>query len=266
MTSLVSNSQFAVATDYELLGCTEMEPWRRGELSRFEEESGLCAVGCSSLWWRRRGGGHEPAQGTPCVVRRTLVGRRCLADRLSSAGGPRTEQRSPSLITHHSPLIGHLVLVARFSTACWRGTPHDASRNCWRNAVTWRARSRHTDRLTNLPPTTPTRLPSSRSWWPGTAGGTKRLRYGLAHLDVLAAARGDDEDWNLFWTRLPLMAACDGVGEAIEWAQAHLEGGMSYAAPHIAELLAGRRTHRGGRRRPAPPCPRKQPRPGPVPH
>ncbi|MFC7014360.1 tetratricopeptide repeat protein [Streptomyces viridiviolaceus] len=66
-----------------------------------------------------------------------------------------------------------------------------------------------------------------------------RPEDGLAHLDALAAARGGEEEWDLFWLRLPLMAACDRVDEAIEQARAHPEGGTSYAARHIAELLAG---------------------------
>lgn len=52
-------------------------------------------------------------------------------------------------------------------------------------------------------------------------------------------ARRGEEEWDPFWIRLPLPAACDRVDEAIERARAHPEGGTSYAAPHIAELLAG---------------------------
>ena len=66
-----------------------------------------------------------------------------------------------------------------------------------------------------------------------------RPEDGLAHLDALAAARGGEEDWDLYWIRLPLIAARDGVDEAIVRARSHPEGGTSYAAPHIAELLAG---------------------------
>ncbi|MGW0949998.1 tetratricopeptide repeat protein [Streptomyces sp. NPDC002623] len=66
-----------------------------------------------------------------------------------------------------------------------------------------------------------------------------RPEDGLAHLDALAAARGGEEDWDLFWIRLPLMVACNRADEAMEQARAHREGGTSYAAPHIAELLAG---------------------------
>ncbi|MFJ2674578.1 tetratricopeptide repeat protein [Streptomyces sp. NPDC087525] len=66
-----------------------------------------------------------------------------------------------------------------------------------------------------------------------------RPEEGLAHLDALAAARGCEEDWDLYWIRLPLIAARDGVDEAIARARSHPEGSTSYAAPHIAELLAG---------------------------
>ncbi|MGW7433958.1 tetratricopeptide repeat protein [Streptomyces sp. NPDC054861] len=66
-----------------------------------------------------------------------------------------------------------------------------------------------------------------------------RPEDGLAHLDALAAARGGEEDWDLYWIRLPLIAARDGVDEAIAHARSHPEGTTSYAAPHIAELLAG---------------------------
>ncbi|MFF3255690.1 hypothetical protein ACFYWP_32735 [Actinacidiphila glaucinigra] len=62
---------------------------------------------------------------------------------------------------------------------------------------------------------------------------------GLAHLDTLAAARGGEVEWELYWIRLPLIAARDGVDEAIAQARSHSEGATSYAAPHIAELLAG---------------------------
>ncbi|MEV0186194.1 hypothetical protein AB0I54_44265 [Streptomyces sp. NPDC050625] len=66
-----------------------------------------------------------------------------------------------------------------------------------------------------------------------------RPQDALAHLDALKARRGGEEEWDLFWIRLPLMAACGRVDEAVEQAQAHPEGNTSYAAPHIAELLAG---------------------------
>ncbi|MFC9649993.1 hypothetical protein [Streptomyces sp. NPDC056937] len=66
-----------------------------------------------------------------------------------------------------------------------------------------------------------------------------RPEDGLAHLDALAAACGREEDWDLYWIRLPLIAARDGVDEAIARARSHPESATSYAAPHIAELLAG---------------------------
>ncbi|WP_431675993.1 tetratricopeptide repeat protein [Kitasatospora sp. KL5] len=58
---------------------------------------------------------------------------------------------------------------------------------------------------------------------------------GLAHLDALAAARGGEEEWDLYRIRLPLIAARDGVDEAIAQARNHPEGADSYA---IARLLA----------------------------
>lgn len=61
---------------------------------------------------------------------------------------------------------------------------------------------------------------------------------GLAHLDALAAQRGREEEWKLFWMRLPLIAACSGVDEGVERARAHPEGTSWYAAEHIARLLA----------------------------
>ncbi|MFG3142405.1 tetratricopeptide repeat protein [Streptomyces sp. NPDC048211] len=61
---------------------------------------------------------------------------------------------------------------------------------------------------------------------------------GLAHLDALAATRGGEVEWELFWMRLPLIAACSGVDEAVERARDHPEGTTWYAAEHIARLLA----------------------------
>ncbi|MFJ4007541.1 hypothetical protein ACIPWL_29390 [Streptomyces sp. NPDC090023] len=61
---------------------------------------------------------------------------------------------------------------------------------------------------------------------------------GLAHLDALAARRGGQQEWDLFWIRLPLLAACGRVDEALERARAHPEGCTAYAAEHIAGLLA----------------------------
>lgn len=66
-----------------------------------------------------------------------------------------------------------------------------------------------------------------------------RPAEGLAHLDALAARRGGEDAWELFWMRLPLIAACGGVDEAVERARAHPEGATWYAAEHIAHLLAG---------------------------
>ncbi|MFH9736860.1 tetratricopeptide repeat protein [Streptomyces roseolus] len=61
---------------------------------------------------------------------------------------------------------------------------------------------------------------------------------GLAHLDALAAQRGGEDAWELFWMRLPLIAACSGVDAAVERARAHPEGTTWYAAEHMANLLA----------------------------
>ncbi|MDR3081049.1 MAG: hypothetical protein LBV60_08995 [Streptomyces sp.] len=62
---------------------------------------------------------------------------------------------------------------------------------------------------------------------------------GLVHLDALDAQRGGEDEWELYWMRLPLIAACRGVDEAVEQARAHPEGNTWYAAEHIARLLAG---------------------------
>ncbi|ARF74435.1 hypothetical protein B7C62_21010 [Kitasatospora albolonga] len=62
---------------------------------------------------------------------------------------------------------------------------------------------------------------------------------GLAHLDALDARRGGETEWELYWMRLPLIAACHGVDAAVERARAHPEGTSWYAAEHIARLLAG---------------------------
>ncbi|MFF9819050.1 hypothetical protein [Streptomyces sp. NPDC014006] len=61
---------------------------------------------------------------------------------------------------------------------------------------------------------------------------------GLAYLDALAAAREGEEYWDLYWIRLPLIAARDGVDQAIAQARSHPEGATWYAAAHVAELLA----------------------------
>ncbi|MFE7332584.1 tetratricopeptide repeat protein [Streptomyces sp. NPDC057565] len=62
---------------------------------------------------------------------------------------------------------------------------------------------------------------------------------GLAYLDALDAQREGEAEWDLYWMRLPLIAACSGVDEAVERARAHPEGNTWYAAEHIAHLLAG---------------------------
>lgn len=64
-----------------------------------------------------------------------------------------------------------------------------------------------------------------------------RPEDGLAYLDAVKERRGEEE-WDLFWIRLPLMAACDLVDEALEAAHAHPEGHTPYAAAHTAKLLA----------------------------
>ncbi|MFC8495163.1 hypothetical protein ACFUJU_31125 [Streptomyces sp. NPDC057235] len=61
---------------------------------------------------------------------------------------------------------------------------------------------------------------------------------GLAHLDALAATRHGEERWDLYRIRLPLIAAHDGVDEAVTQARTHPESTTWYAASHIAELLA----------------------------
>ncbi len=62
---------------------------------------------------------------------------------------------------------------------------------------------------------------------------------GLAHLEALDALRGGEDEWELYWMRLPLIAACSGVDETVERARAHPEGNTWYAAEHVARLLAG---------------------------
>lgn len=64
-----------------------------------------------------------------------------------------------------------------------------------------------------------------------------RPQDALSWLDDLKARRGKEE-WELFWIRLPLMAACGRVDEAVELTRAHPEGSTSYAAEHVATLLA----------------------------
>lgn len=64
-----------------------------------------------------------------------------------------------------------------------------------------------------------------------------RPEDGLVYLDARKTRRGE-EDWDLYRMRLPLMAACGRVDEAVEQAQAHPEASTPYAALPIAELLA----------------------------
>ncbi|MEU3221376.1 hypothetical protein [Streptomyces sp. NPDC006971] len=54
--------------------------------------------------------------------------------------------------------------------------------------------------------------------------GQGRPADGLAHLDALDVQRGGETEWELYWMRLPLTAACSGVDEAVERARAHTEG------------------------------------------
>ncbi|MEU9065151.1 hypothetical protein AB0D13_41630 [Streptomyces sp. NPDC048430] len=46
---------------------------------------------------------------------------------------------------------------------------------------------------------------------------------GLAHLDALDAQHGGEDEWELYWMRLPLIAARNGVDDAVERARAHPE-------------------------------------------
>ncbi|MFF7359428.1 tetratricopeptide repeat protein [Streptomyces sp. NPDC008125] len=65
-----------------------------------------------------------------------------------------------------------------------------------------------------------------------------RPRDGLAYLDAVKARHGSREDWDFFRMRLPLMAGCGLLDEAIEQARAHPEGGSWYAALSLSDLLA----------------------------
>ncbi|MFJ5881687.1 hypothetical protein [Kitasatospora cineracea] len=65
-----------------------------------------------------------------------------------------------------------------------------------------------------------------------------RSRDGLAHLDALKARRGGEEEWDFFRMRLPLMADCGLLDEALELTRAHPEGDTWYAAWSISDLLA----------------------------
>lgn len=65
-----------------------------------------------------------------------------------------------------------------------------------------------------------------------------RAHDGLAYLDALKARRDGEEEWDFFRMRLPLMAACGLLDEAIEQARAHPEGDTWYAAWNVSDLLA----------------------------
>ncbi|MFJ5535100.1 tetratricopeptide repeat protein [Streptomyces sp. NPDC093261] len=66
-----------------------------------------------------------------------------------------------------------------------------------------------------------------------------RAQEGLAYLDALKARHDGEEEWEFFRLRLPLMADCGLLDEAIEQAQAHPQGDTRYAAWAISDLLAG---------------------------
>ncbi|MEV4941502.1 tetratricopeptide repeat protein [Streptomyces zaomyceticus] len=66
-----------------------------------------------------------------------------------------------------------------------------------------------------------------------------RPHDGLVHLDAFATVHGGEEDWESYRLRLRLIAARDGVDEAIARARSHPEGRTSYAAQYVAELLTG---------------------------
>ncbi|MFG2814680.1 tetratricopeptide repeat protein [Streptomyces sp. NPDC048410] len=66
-----------------------------------------------------------------------------------------------------------------------------------------------------------------------------RPRDGLALLDALKARSGGEEGWDFFQMRLPLMADCGLLDEAIAQARAHPEGDTSYAAWALSDVLTG---------------------------
>ncbi|QRV28274.1 hypothetical protein I6J42_19885 [Streptomyces californicus] len=66
-----------------------------------------------------------------------------------------------------------------------------------------------------------------------------RSREGLTHLDAIKTRSDGKEDWALFQMRLPLMADCGLLDEAIEAARAHPDGDTCYAAWAVSDLLAG---------------------------
>ncbi|GAA2113349.1 hypothetical protein GCM10009759_56870 [Kitasatospora saccharophila] len=65
-----------------------------------------------------------------------------------------------------------------------------------------------------------------------------RPEHGLELLDALKARRGGEEHWEQYGMRLPLMAACGRIDEAVEQSRAHPEGDVWYAAGQVASMLA----------------------------
>ncbi|WP_438302379.1 tetratricopeptide repeat protein [Streptomyces sp. HUAS TT11] len=61
---------------------------------------------------------------------------------------------------------------------------------------------------------------------------------GLAYLDALKARHDGEEEWEFFRMRLPLMAGCGLLDEAIEQVRAHPEGDTWYTAWALSDLLA----------------------------
>ncbi|MEU4266185.1 tetratricopeptide repeat protein [Streptomyces argenteolus] len=65
-----------------------------------------------------------------------------------------------------------------------------------------------------------------------------RARDGLIYLDMLKERRGGMEEWDFFRMRLPLMANCGLLDEALEQARTHPEAETWYAAWFLSGLLA----------------------------
>ncbi|MEU3602757.1 hypothetical protein ABZ714_29220 [Streptomyces sp. NPDC006798] len=65
-----------------------------------------------------------------------------------------------------------------------------------------------------------------------------RSREGPEFLAAVEARSGDKEGWDFFRTRLPLMAGCGLLDEAIERVRTHPEGGTWYAARALSGVLA----------------------------
>ncbi|MFC8720611.1 hypothetical protein [Kitasatospora sp. NPDC057198] len=65
-----------------------------------------------------------------------------------------------------------------------------------------------------------------------------RPGHGLDLLDALRERRGGAEHWEQYWMRLPLMAACGRIDEAVERSRAHPEGDTWYAPGQVARMLA----------------------------